>query len=43
MSAGVVNATPVGMLGIPGDPFPARTHNSRPLGGDVIYTPLEPD
>ena len=38
---GVVNATPVGMLGIPGSPVPAEQLRPRHWVVDVIYTPLE--
>lgn len=40
-SAGVVNATPVGMLGVPGIPVPLDTVTSHHWVADVIYTPLE--
>jgi shikimate dehydrogenase len=40
-SAGIVNATPVGMLGIPGVPFPTDTIAGGQWVADVIYTPLE--
>lgn len=39
--AGVVNATPVGMRGIPGTPVPASAIQERHWVADVIYTPLE--
>jgi shikimate dehydrogenase len=39
--AGVVNATPVGMLGIPGNPVPMDAVTARHWVVDVIYTPLE--
>jgi len=39
--AGVVNATPVGMLGMPGSPLPVEQVRSRHWVVDVIYTPLE--
>jgi quinate/shikimate dehydrogenase (NAD+) len=42
-AAGVVNATPVGMLGIPGIPLPLDVVASRHWVADVIYTPLETD
>lgn len=38
---GVVNATPVGMLGIPGNPVPSSALRSDHWVADVIYTPLE--
>jgi len=39
--AGVVNATPVGMLGNPGNPVPMERVERRHWVVDVIYTPLE--
>lgn len=39
-SAGVVNATPVGMLGVPGIPVPLDVICSDQWVADVIYTPL---
>jgi shikimate dehydrogenase len=39
--AGVVNATPVGMLGFPGNPVPMDAVERRHWVADVIYTPLE--
>ena len=39
--AGIVNATPVGMLGIPGSPIPVEQVGPRHWVVDVIYTPLE--
>jgi len=39
--AGVVNATPVGMLGFPGNPVPMDAVGRRHWVADVIYTPLE--
>jgi shikimate dehydrogenase len=38
---GVVNATPVGMLGIPGNPVPTEALRAGQWAADVIYTPLE--
>jgi len=38
---GVVNATPVGMLGMPGNPVPVEALRSDQWAADVIYTPLE--
>ncbi len=38
---GVVNATPVGMLGFPGNPVPMEMIEARHWVMDVIYTPLE--
>jgi quinate/shikimate dehydrogenase (NAD+) len=40
-AAGVVNATPVGMLGFPGNPVPMDAVEARHWAVDVIYTPLE--
>ena len=40
-AAGVVNATPVGMLGIPGNPIRISAIAARHWVADVIYTPLE--
>jgi shikimate dehydrogenase len=40
-AAGVVNATPVGMLGFPGNPVPMDAVAARHWVVDVIYTPLE--
>jgi shikimate dehydrogenase len=40
-AAGAVNATPVGMLGIPGIPLPVEAIAPRHFVADVIYTPLE--
>ena len=40
-SSGVVNATPVGMLGIPGNPIPVDAIAPYHWVADVIYTPLE--
>jgi shikimate dehydrogenase len=43
-AAGLVNATPVGMLGgIPGMPLPLEVVAGRHWVADVIYTPLETD
>jgi shikimate dehydrogenase len=39
--AGIVNATPVGMLGYPGVPIDARPIHPGQFVVDVIYTPLE--
>jgi shikimate dehydrogenase len=41
LADGVVNATPVGMLGIPGNPVPSSALRSDHWVADVIYTPLE--
>ena len=38
---GVVNATPVGMLGIPGNPVPVEALRAGHWAADVVYTPLE--
>jgi len=38
---GVVNATPVGMLGMPGNPVPVEALGRDHWAADVIYTPLE--
>jgi shikimate dehydrogenase len=38
---GIVNATPVGMAGIPGTPVPADYLSSAQWVADVIYTPLQ--
>jgi shikimate dehydrogenase len=40
-AAGVVNATPVGMLGFPGNPVPMHAVERRHWVADVIYTPLD--
>jgi shikimate dehydrogenase len=40
-AVGVVNATPVGMLGFPGNPVPLESIEARHWVMDVIYTPLE--
>lgn len=40
-SAGVVNATPIGMLGKPGIPVPASLLRKELFVADVIYTPSE--
>jgi shikimate dehydrogenase len=40
-AAGIINATPVGMLGIPGNPVPPAVIESRHVVADVIYTPIE--
>jgi shikimate dehydrogenase len=40
-AAGAVNATPVGMLGIPGIPIPLSGIAGHHWVADVIYTPLE--
>jgi len=40
-AVGVVNTTPVGMLGIPGNPIQVNAIAARHWVADVIYTPLE--
>jgi len=40
-AAGVVNATPIGMLGFPGIPVPIEAVAPRHFVADIIYTPLE--
>src|SRR5262249_50884972 len=40
-SDGVINATPVGMVGIPGIPIPVDAITPNHWVADVIYTPLE--
>lgn len=40
-AAGVVNATPVGMPGFPGNPVPMHAVGRDHWVADVIYTPLE--
>jgi shikimate dehydrogenase len=40
-AAGIVNATPVGMLGISGNPVPPAVIASHHFAADVIYTPVE--
>jgi shikimate dehydrogenase len=41
--AGIVNATPIGMEGHPGQPMPADPVRPDQFVADVIYTPLETD
>jgi len=38
---GVVNATPLGMHGFPGNPVPVATLRAEHWASDVIYTPIE--
>jgi shikimate dehydrogenase len=38
---GIVNATPVGMHGFPGNPVPASALHAKQWAADVIYTPME--
>lgn len=40
-AAGIVNATPVGMLGFPGNPVPPTALHPEHWVADVIYTPVE--
>lgn len=40
-AAGIVNATPIGMLGHPGLPMTTEAITARHVVADVIYTPLE--
>jgi shikimate dehydrogenase len=40
-AAGVVNATPVGMIGMPGNPVPEGSIGEQQWVADVIYTPVE--
>lgn len=40
-AAGLVNATPVGMYGIPGNPAASRTLRATHWVADVIYSPME--
>ncbi len=40
-AAGVVNATPVGMHGFPGNPVPAGVLTARHWVADIIYSPME--
>src|SRR5262245_47086256 len=38
---GIINATPVGMGGFPGNPVPVSALGARHWAADVIYTPVE--
>ena len=38
---GVVNATPIGMHGFPGNPVPVAPLHAGQWAADVIYTPIE--
>ncbi len=38
---GIVNATPVGMLGVPGCPVPPEYLHGSHWVADIIYTPLQ--
>ena len=40
-AAGVVNATPIGMHGFPGNPVPVAAMHAGQWAADVIYTPIE--
>ncbi len=40
-AAGVINATPIGMAGIGGNPVPANLITASHFAADVIYSPLE--
>jgi shikimate dehydrogenase len=40
---GVVNATPIGMAGFPGNPVPIEALRANHWVADVIYTPIETD
>jgi len=40
---GVVNATPVGMHGFPGNPVPTAALHAGQWAADVVYTPIETD
>jgi shikimate dehydrogenase len=40
-AAGVINGSPVGMLGIPGNPVPPQLLRAEMFVADVIYSPLE--
>ena len=42
-SAGVVNATPIGMTGFPGNPVPMAAVQAKHWVADVIYSPIETD
>jgi shikimate dehydrogenase len=42
-AAGIVNATPIGMLGHPGLPMPVEPVRPDQFVADVVYTPLETD
>jgi shikimate dehydrogenase len=41
VACGIVNATPVGMLGFPGNPIAPEAIRNHHFVADVIYTPLE--
>jgi shikimate dehydrogenase len=41
LADGVVNATPVGMHGFPGNPIPVAALKTAHWAADVIYTPVE--
>lgn len=40
-AAGIVNATPIGMSGMPGLPIPAHALSPHHVVADVIYSPME--
>ena len=40
-AGGVVNATPIGMHGFPGNPVPVAPLHAGQWAADVIYTPIE--
>jgi shikimate dehydrogenase len=40
-AAGIVNATPIGMQGFPGNPVPIAALDADHFVADVIYTPIE--
>ena len=40
-AAGLVNATPTGMLGFPGSPISSEALQAKLWVADIIYTPLE--
>lgn len=40
-ASGIVNATPIGMLGFPGNPVPVEGVRAQHWVADVVYTPLE--
>ena len=40
-AAGIVNATPIGMYGFPGNPVPPEAITARQWVADIIYSPIE--
>jgi len=42
-ASGVVNATPIGMHGFPGNPVPVSALRENQWAADVIYSPIETD